>query len=152
MQDQLWRLTRRALVAASFVVLSGAYTHASAAEMTAAEKDTLKVVEGFLAAWQGHADPEKIAALVNDDFVIKLPGRDAVKGKAAATEVFVGLLKGGKTYEFKIDHSFVQGSLYSHSRIETINTPDKPPVVVPLSAVYIVKNGKIQEWYEWVGR
>jgi limonene-1,2-epoxide hydrolase len=120
-------------------------SRASAAEMTAAEKANVDVVNAFCAAWPSH-DLAKIMSFFADNCAYRVTEtQEPAKGRDAVTEKIKGFLD--RVIEFKIMDAFARGPMVFNERTDRFSGG-------PLKSwhgvgVFFLKDGKIVEWYDY---
>lgn len=155
MTDSNMTINRRAVFAAgalgalaSVALPSG---RAEAAEMGELEKANVKLVGEFAKAWE--ASPPDAVAIGNflaEDCKVTWPGRQPLMGRAAAVEMFKKAIGPGAKNTLGIKQTIAYGPVVVHQRIDVNASATNPGKPLPIVAVYVIKNGKIQEWDEWV--
>jgi limonene-1,2-epoxide hydrolase len=155
------RTTRRKLfIAGGFgLVATGMRSRLAAAKtitsrgLTATEKANVKLIKDFLASWDdAHLDIDKLVAqyMAPNASVRWTDDTPAVYGpKAAATAAKAGMPDGARAI-IKILDIFARGPLVATSRVDTIKVPGKPDVIFDTAGVHIVKDGKIQEYADYI--
>jgi limonene-1,2-epoxide hydrolase len=137
-----------ALGAAALLVTA---SRSDARDRTAAEKANVKIVDDFCASWVSH-DPEKIASFMADDCTTRLSEtQPPAKGRAALIEQLKGLFQRLEKVEIEVVESFVIGPTVLNDRIDYI-TRGGMRTSVPVAGFFLVKNGKIAEWTDYVLR
>jgi limonene-1,2-epoxide hydrolase len=119
---------------------------------TAAEKANLDVVDQFCKAWSmrpADAAREKLLNLMTSDCAWKIRTRPALVGREAVG----GLMKTALSttrFDMNVFDTFVRGDFVVNSRIDSNVYPDGSPTDAPyhIVGVFIMKQGKIAEWYE----
>ena len=74
----------------------------------------------------------------------------AVVGPASIAAAFKGFLTPGVTVTVETLSTTAHGPVVLNRRIDTVKTPDKPDQVFPVAGVFIVKDGKIKEWADYL--
>lgn len=139
-----------AAAAAVIAVLTlGLATHATAGE-SAAEKANIRVVNDFMAAW---SDPDKaVGYLAPEASVRMVEDQPAIVGQKAIAETFKSFMTPGVTLKIETLETTAHGPVVMNKRIDTMKTVDKPDQVFPVVGVFLVKNGKITEWTDYLDR
>ncbi len=148
-------ITRRdtfAAVGAGSIGLVGFIGQAAAADLTPVEKANVQAVNEFMKAW---ADPKtdaaKLGAYLTEDSVVKMQeGKPALMGKAASVEAFKGFLSKGTRFDIKILETFAKGPVVANSRVDAAITDGKMGNPFSVVGVFIMKDGKVQEWADFV--
>jgi limonene-1,2-epoxide hydrolase len=116
-------------------------------DATEAEKANIAVVDAFCQSWN---DPAHCVTMVAADASLKLfhnkppvIGPDAMK--AVMTEAMAGI-----KIDVQIDRVFAQGPVVVNARTDVMTFPDKPDRVVKVIGFYLLKDGKIQEWFDTI--
>ncbi len=157
MNDETSTLTRRSLMAAGALGAAAIAGLAGAAQaevygaLTDTEKKNLKLVEDFCKCFgEPVPDPVKIASYMTEDTLWKMGPRPDLKGRAAVIEKFKEVLKGNARFDLKISDSFARGSLVVHTRVDARSVAGGPfqPAPGPIAGVFMIKDGKIAEWFE----
>ncbi len=122
----------------------------SAAAESATEKANMKVVADFIASWD---DPDKAVTFLSADASVRMvEDEPAVVGPAAIAAAFKGFLTPGVTVTVETLSTTAHGPVVLNKRIDTVKTPDKPDQVFPVAGVFIVKEGKIKEWADYLDK
>jgi limonene-1,2-epoxide hydrolase len=58
----------------------------------------------------------------------------------------------GVTLTVETLETTAHGPVVMNKRIDTMKTPDKPDQVFPVVGVFVVKNGKITEWTDYLDK
>ena len=139
------RRTLFAAGAAGTVALAGLPASAAGpADWTAEEKANVKLVTDFCKAWEGDAKVENLMSFMADDAVYKT-GTQTHVGRAAIEERYKAFLPAGASYTLRILDTFAKGPLVVTVRHDTSRMPQRTRELGHVG-VFIVKNGKIQEW------
>jgi limonene-1,2-epoxide hydrolase len=144
-------MTRRNSFAAgglAALAVAGVAPSARAADAgdTDAEKANIKLVTDFCQSWN---TPDKAAAMLATDAAVRMYlDKPAIIGAAA---VGAEMTKYMSTVKVKVDirKNFAEGPVVVNVRTDTIVAPGKPDHVYQLVGVFLVKNGKIQEWVDY---
>lgn len=141
------RITRRAALSAAGLgwAAAGSALPLPAAELTAAEKANVQVVNDFCAVWPGH-DLAKIMAFFSDNCAYRLmetqepaKGRDAV---AARIQTYLESVQ-----RFQVLDTWAKGPMVFNERIDTF--AGGPLKSWHGTGVFFLKGGKIVEWYDY---
>lgn len=112
------------------------------------ERANVKVVDAFIAAW---ADPAKAASFLAPEASLRMEeNKPAIVGPKAFTDAFTGFMKPGVSLHVKTLRTTVHGPVVLNKRIDTLKTKGKPDQVFPVVGVFVVKNGKIVEWTDYL--
>ena len=143
-------LARRSLGVAGLagaVAVSG-LSGTSFAAGEAIQKANAKVVAEFVASWN---DPDKsVGFLAPDASVRMVEDQPPVVGREAVGAAMKGFMTPGVKITVKTLHTTVYGPVVVNQRIDTLKTPGKPDQVFPVVGVFLVKDGKIKEWTDYL--
>jgi len=139
---------RRLYIAAATVVMAYGLANSAWAESTATEKANVKVVNDFIAAW--NAPDKAVSYLSSDASVRMIEDQPAVVGPTAVNAVFKSFMTPGVTLEVKTLSTTAHGPVVLNKRVDTLKTPGKPDQVFPVAGVFVVKDGKIKEWADYL--
>jgi limonene-1,2-epoxide hydrolase len=151
-------VTRRSSIAAtalSAVALAGLTRRASAEEhkMSATEKTNAKIVGDFMKMWSApDCTGEKLAAFVSNNCVLRMEeNKPAVEGRANAVAAFDAFFKNGQRFGIDILNTFVIGPIVANSRSDYVIVPGKEPTGrFAVAGVFVLRDGKIQEWADYI--
>jgi len=147
----LTALTRRhrfATAIALFITFGLATT--VLAEENATKKANIKVVNDFMAAW---ADPDQAVTYLAPEVSVRMvEDQPAVVGHAAIVDVFKSFMTPGVTLKVETLETTAHGPVVLNKRIDTMETAGKPDQVFPVVGVFVVKNGKITEWADYLDK
>ena len=122
----------------------------STAAESATEMANMKVVADFIASWD---DPDKAVTFLSAEASVRMvEDEPAVVGPAAIAAAFKGFLTPGVTLTVETLSTTAHGPVVLNKRIDTVKTPDKPDQVFPVAGVFIVKEGKIKEWADYLDK
>ena len=123
----------------------GSTRAAAAAEWTPAERENVRVVNEFCAAWPSH-DLQKVMAFFAEDGAYRMSERqEPSKGRQAVTEKIQGFL--GNVVKFEVLDTFARGPMVFNERIDHFqNLGLKSWHGV---GVFFLRDGKIVEWYDY---
>lgn len=142
----------RALVAlVAFGLTLGLTTGARAdVQGNKAERANVKVVDDFIAAW---SDPDKAVSFLAPEASVRMEeNKPAIVGQKAVADAFKGFMKPGVTLHVKTLRTTVHGPVVLNKRIDTMKTKGQPDQVFPVVGVFVVKNGKIVEWTDYLDK
>ncbi len=141
---------RSVAVAAVFAILTLGLATPIIAKDNATEKANVKVVDDFIAAW---SDPDKaVTYLAPEASVRMVEDQPPVVGQAAIAAAFKGFLTPGVKLKVETLNTTVHGPVVMNKRVDTLKTADKPDQVFPVIGVFVVKNGKITEWVDYLNK
>jgi limonene-1,2-epoxide hydrolase len=125
----------------------------SAASAGSIEKTNIQLVKDFCKAWGD--DPPDADEMVNhylmDDCLVRFGETiDPVNGHEAAVALFQTFLNNGERYDLKILETFARGPLVVNSRIDSTIKGKRTTNPTKVFGVFVVKNGKIKEWSDYV--
>jgi len=130
--------------AAAVLGLSGG----SFAAGNAAHKANKKVVADFIASWN---DPDKAVTFLAPDASVRMvEDQPPVVGPEAIGAAMKGFMTPGVKITVKTLHTTAYGPVVVNQRIDTMKTPGKPDQVFPVVGVFVVKDGKIKEWTDYL--
>ena len=141
---------RRSLLVAGLAgaVVVSALSGTSLAAENAAQKANLKVVSDFIASWK---DPDKAVTFLAPDASVRMvEDQPPVVGPEAVAAAMKGFMTPGVTLTVKTLHTTAYGPVVVNQRIDTMKTPGKPDEVFPVVGVFLVKDGKIKEWTDYL--
>jgi limonene-1,2-epoxide hydrolase len=120
------------------------------AARTDGEKTNAKVVKEFIGAW---SDPDKSVTFLSDKASVRMEeDKPAIVGPAAVGAAFKAFMTPGTTLSVKVLKTFVKGPVVVNSRIDTLKTTGKPDQPFPVVGVFVVKDGKIAEWTDYLDK
>jgi len=143
---------RRTLFITGLLALLAAASMActSAVAESATEKANMKVVADFIASWD---EPDKAVTYLSADASVRMvEDEPAIVGPAAIAAAFKGFMTPGLTLTVETLSTTVHGPVVLNKRIDTIKTPGKPDQVFPVVGVFVVKEGKIEEWVDYLDK
>lgn len=125
----------------------------SAASSAVIEKANVQLVKDFCKAWGD--DPPDAEDMANkylaDDCIVRFGDTiDPVTGHEAAVSLFQTFLSNGERYDLKILETFARGPVVVNSRIDSTIKGTRTTHPTSVVGVFIVKNGKIKEWSDYV--
>jgi limonene-1,2-epoxide hydrolase len=125
----------------------------SAASSSVIEKANVQLVKDFCKAWGD--DPPDAEDMANkylaDDVVVRFGDTiDPVSGHDAAVALFQTFLSNGERYDLKILETFARGPVVVNSRIDSTIKGTRTIHPTSVVGVFIVRNGKIKEWSDYV--
>jgi limonene-1,2-epoxide hydrolase len=135
-------LTAAGLGAAAMATFPGP---ARAAEMTAAEKANVQVVNDFCAAWPAH-NLDRVMAFFADNCAYRVnETQEPYKGRPAVTDRIQSFL--GRVQKFDVLESFARGPMVFNERKDSFTSG--PLKMWHGVGVFFLKDGKIVEWYDY---
>ena len=135
------------IAAALCLSLSAAFTHAEFAP-TALERANLKVVSAFMSSWN---TPDKTAQYLAPKASVRMvEDQPPAVGPDAVVAAFKSFLVPGVRVEVDVLETIVHGPVVVNSRIDTVKTDGKPDALYPVTGVFVVKDGKIVEWTDYL--
>lgn len=142
------------LVALASLVALGAFVVASPAladgEGNKTERANVKVVNDFIAAWD---NPDKAVTFLAPEASVRMEeDKPALVGPKAVGDAFKGFMAPGTKLHVKTLRTTVHGPVVLNKRIDTLKIKDKPDQVFPVVGVFVVKNGKITEWTDYLDK
>ena len=145
-------LDQRRLVAAIMIVaiLTFGCATRNMAGSNETEKANVEVVDDFIAAW---SDPDKaVTYLAPEASVRMVEDQPPIVGQTAIAAAFKSFMTPGVTLTVETLETTVHGPVVMNKRIDTLKTADKPDQVFPVVGVFVVKNGKIMEWVDYLDK
>ena len=141
---------RPVAVAVVFAILTlGCGTRIMVAE-SATEKANVKVVNDFIAAW---SNPDKAVVYLAPEAVVRMiEDQPAVVGQKAIGDAFKSFMTPGVALTVETLATTAHGPVVMNKRIDTMKTADQPDQVFPVVGVFVVKNGKITEWVDYLDK
>ena len=140
-------LNRRTFMAAAFGLgaASVGVPNAEAAEPSAVEKANMQLVKDFCGAWPGH-DLDRILSFFADNGSYRMTeAMEPTKGRDALIARLKMIIN--NVTQFEILDTWARGPMVMNERIDRfVNFPLKSWHGV---GVFLVKNGKIVEWYDY---
>ena len=156
MKEADMNVTRRTLFAAGglgLIAVAGLTGTAEAAAMSAAETANVKLVGDFCKSWGAKGfDADKATAtfLAPDCMVRMVENQPAANGPPAVAAIFKSFMPNGERIGVKISQTFAKGPVVVNQRVDTLTSPGKPDQAFPVVGVFIVKDGKIKEWSDYL--
>ncbi len=115
-----------------------------------AEQANVKIVDDFIAAWD---DPDRaVGYLAPQASVRMIEDQPPIVGQAAIAEAFKGFMTPGVSLTVETLQTTVHGPIVMNKRIDTLKTEGKPDQVFPVVGVFLVKNGRILEWTDYLDK
>jgi len=117
---------------------------------SATEKANVKVVNDFIAAWN---EPDKAVTFLSDKASVRMvEDQPAVVGPAAVGAAFKSFMTPGTSLTVKTISTTVHGPVVLNKRVDTMKVPGKPDQAFPVAGVFVVKDGKIVEWADYLDK
>jgi limonene-1,2-epoxide hydrolase len=137
---------RKALsVAGLGVAVAGCNLPLRAAELTAAEKANVQVVNDFCAAWPSH-DLAKIMSFFADNCAYRLSEtQEPNKGREAVAARIQSFLD--RVIRFQVLDTWAKGPMVFNERIDSFSSGALKSWHG--TGVFFLKDGKIVEWYDY---
>ena len=126
---------------------------AAAATLNPAEAANLKLVRDFIRTWnEADFDPDRVMPkyLAADGRVRVLHEQPFIVGPAAVAAAFKPYLKNGERFRVRYLDEFARGPVVTNHRVDTVLTPGKPDKDMEVLGVFLLKDGKIQEWTDYI--
>ncbi len=115
-----------------------------------AERANVQVVDDFIAAWD---DPDRAVTYLAPQAAIRMiEDQPPIVGRQAIAEAFKGFMAPGVTLTVETLETTVHGPIVMNKRIDTLKTEGKPDQVFPVVGVFLVKNGEITEWTDYLDK
>jgi limonene-1,2-epoxide hydrolase len=130
------------------MLAAGGMTSVIGCGESASKNPNVQVVDAFIASWD---DPDEAVTYLADDASVRMvEDEPAIVGPAAVAAAFKGFMTPGMTLTVETLSTTTHGPVVVNKRIDTLKTPDKPDQVFPVVGVFVVKNGKIVEWTDYL--
>ena len=124
---------------------------AQGADLSATEKSNVKVIEDFCDAW-ATKDLDKIASFFGDPIVFRITeAAPPLTGREAIVARLKPLIDRSVSVKFELLQKFARGPLVVAERYDYFPTADKPNRF-HVVGVFLMKDGKIAEWTDYVIR
>lgn len=146
---------RRAFLTAAGVGAASAFGWARlavAAELTAAEKANVKIVNDMCAAWAAPLDFDRIGRYLAEDCVFR--GSETsppVKGRQAILDSLKKPLGAAQKAELQVVQTFAKGPIVFNERFDRFTLGERT-IDWHGVGVFYVKDGKIAEWSDFTIR
>lgn len=135
---------------AAFTLVTLGLAFPLAAEESSPEQDHIQIVNDFMAAW---SDPDKaVTYLAPNASVRMIEDQPAVVGREAIAAAFKSFMTPGVTLEVETLESIATGPVVINKRIDTMRAEGKPDQVFRVVGVFVVKDGKITEWTDYLDK
>jgi len=132
------------------LLLAAGETRAAGHEPGEAEKAAEKVVNDFCAAWES-LDMDKLLSFMDDKIVFRMMDTSPfVEGKAAIKAGMGQFLATRTSARFEMLRSTAIGNIVINERIDHFGKESGPEDAFHVSGVFLVKNGKIVEWRDYM--
>ena len=116
-------------------------------DSTAAEKANIALVDAFCQSWN---EPTRCVTMVAQDASLKLfHDRPPVIGPAALESEMKNAMAGIKI-DVEVHRVFAQGPVVVNVRTDVMTFPDRPDRIVKVIGFFHLKDGKIQEWADYI--
>ena len=130
--------------AAGLVTVSGV-SSAAAAELTAAERANVQLVNDFCAAWSGH-DLVKVMSFFADAGVYRMTETmEPAQGRDAVTARVKTIID--RVDRFEVLDTFARGPMVINERVDRFS--GGPLKTWHGVGVFFIKDGKIAEWFDY---
>lgn len=132
---------------------TGLAAPAAAAEPTVAETANVKVVKDFCATWSAKDfDPDAAAQayFAPDAHVRVLDTMPFVVGPAAIGAAFKPFLQHGERFKVRYLDVFARGPVVVAHRIDTQVAPGQADKSMEMVGVFLVRDGRIKEWTDYL--
>lgn len=155
MSDKSFESNRRnfLLAGAAGSAIALGLSGVSAADASSGKSETEdaneKLVNEFCATWES-MDIDKLVSFLSDDVVFRMiDTAPFVEGKEALREGIVGFLSTRKSARFEMIRPQVMGNIVVNERIDHFGREDGNDAFNAVG-VFLVKNGKIAEWRDYM--
>ena len=134
--------------AALGMVLGSTASAESATGPSELEKANEKVVNDFCAAFDT-LDQEKLLSFLSDDITFRMfDTAPLIEGKEAMREGLASFLAPAKSAHFEMIRSQAMGNIVLNERIDHFDMGEVKNTF-HMTGVFLVKSGKIVEWYDY---
>jgi limonene-1,2-epoxide hydrolase len=117
---------------------------AFAAEDTA----NVKLVKEFISKW---SEPAKASEYLSDKAVVRMEeDKPAVTGRQPFIDAWNGYFKTGASITVKTVDTYARGPVVVTQRVDTLITKGKPDQPFKVVGVFVIKDGKIVEWTDYL--
>ncbi len=145
---------RREFLAAGGVgaalVLAAGESRADDSGASAVEQANEKVVNEFCATWET-MDIDKIMGFLDDKIVFRMiDNMPFIEGKPAMIDAIGQFLATRKSARFEMLRSTGIGNIVINERIDHFGKEEGPEDAFHITGVFLVKNGKIVEWRDYM--
>jgi limonene-1,2-epoxide hydrolase len=119
-----------------------------AVSTNAREADNIAVVKSFADSWN---DADKAVEFLADNATVSMEeDKPPVVGKPAYLAAMKAYAAQGGTASIKAAHFFARGPVVVMHRTDVIHVEGKPDASYELVGVFVVKNGKIAVWNDYM--
>lgn len=116
----------------------------------AQEKANIEVVNDFMAAW---TDPDEAVTYLSPNASVRMvEDQPAVVGRTAIAKVFKSFMSPDVTLTIETLDTTAYGPVVTNERIDTLVTKGEPDQVFPVIGVFLVRDGKITEWTDYLDK
>ena len=144
-------VTRRVFLAAAGVsaAVTALPSRPQAAELTAAERNNLKLVTDFCDAWTVPIDWDKLGSFLAADCKFRpTHTTPLVEGRDAIIMMLRGFAGKATSCQFEVLDSWARGPIVVNDRIDRFALPDQN-MDIPVAGVFHVIDGKFAEWSDY---
>ena len=132
------------------LVLAAGESRADDSSATAAEQANEKVVNEFCAIWET-MDIDKIMGFLDDKIVFRMiDNMPFIEGKPAMIDALGQFLATRKSARFEMLRSVAVGNIVVNERIDHFGKEEGPEDAFHITGFFLVKNGKIVEWRDYM--
>jgi len=121
---------------------------------TPAEKANIELVTHFILGWTKKnfdAGKEMATYLSSPCQVRPVQDKPALTTPAEAANVFIDFMKdGSRVGRVDFHRVFATGPLVVTRRTDVVLTPGKPNTLYDIAGVFLVRDGKIHEWVDYI--
>ena len=146
-------LSRRAafVTAGAGALLSLSFSSPASAALSTSEQSNVKTVNALADEMSAdNPDLRKIGELLTDDCALHMQeGKPPAEGKASTIQALKNLLDRGMRFKFTVHETFAKGHIVAHYRDDKVIVGDKQ-TTIPLVGVFVMKDGKIREWFDYI--
>jgi limonene-1,2-epoxide hydrolase len=117
---------------------------------TASEAANIAVVKAFTSDFN---DPDKGAEYLADKAVLRMEeGKPALTGRKAFLDAIKPYIAQGQHFSVRYLEIFARGPVVVTRRIDTIQIAGKPDAPYEIVGIFVVKDGKITEWTDFLNK
>jgi limonene-1,2-epoxide hydrolase len=120
-----------------------------AVEFTAAERNNIKLVADFCAAWTVPIDWDKLGSFLASDCKFRpTQTTPLVEGRNAIIMMLRSFAEKATSCQFEVLDSWARGPIVANDRVDRFELPDQN-MEIPVAGVFYVIDGKIAEWSDY---
>jgi limonene-1,2-epoxide hydrolase len=117
---------------------------------TATDVANIAVVKAFTAEFN---TPEKGAEYLSDKAVLRMEeGKPAITGRKAFVDAVKPYIAQGQHFSIRYLEVFARSPVVVTHRVDTIQVAGKPDESYEIVGIFVVKDGKIVEWSDYLSK